>query len=115
MQTMFRTLVIATLFTLTSLKADDTSITTREGKEFRIQLVENPSTGFSWFMQVSSFDTHLLRLIKNRFIAGVGIGAPGTRIFRFRALEEGSTTIFLQYRGPGDTLGDTKTINVTIE
>jgi len=117
MQTIFPALAIANLFALAPLHAGDpdtTYVTKRKGKEFRIMLEENPSTGFSWFMEVSSFNTTLLRLLKSRFVAGVGIGAPGTRILRFKALKRGSTSIYLEYRGPGDTLGDTETVNVTI-
>jgi predicted secreted protein len=113
-----RTFTLATLTALTILcppiLASTESITVKEHDEFRIVLSENPSTGFSWFMSVSNFNTRLLRLLKSRFIPGHGIGAPGTRILRFKALEEGSTTIYLQYRGPSDQLGDTRTVHVTI-
>ena len=73
-------------------------ISVNVGQEFVIALDENPSTGYSW---QEEFDDSFLELVADKYEPPPEpkegeppiVGAPGTRIFEFKALKEGQTEI----------------------
>ena len=73
-------------------------ISVNAGQEFVIALDENPSTGYSW---QEEFDDSFLELVADKYEPPPEpkegeppiVGAPGTRIFAFKALKEGQTEI----------------------
>ncbi len=67
-----------------------------------IALKSNPSTGFDWDFEIS--DTRIVIATDNHFISGdtsgITAGAPGTRVFSFRGLAEGTATVTFNYLRP---------------
>lgn len=73
-------------------------------QEFVIPLVSNPTTGYRW---QASYDEIMLELVEKSYEPGVAakqgvVGAGGTELFRFKALEWGQTRITLVYKQPGE-------------
>ncbi|HSR30192.1 MAG TPA: protease inhibitor I42 family protein [Anaerolineae bacterium] len=81
---------------------------------FAVVLAGNPSTGYSWQVDV---DFQHLELLEQTFEpAGEGIGAGGEEVFRFRARATGETRIACEYRRPWDKKArDTKHFRVVID
>ncbi len=68
------------------------------GEEFAIELAGNPTTGYTWQVQV---DSRHLELLSQAFVpGGEGIGAGGMEVFRFRVLAAGETEIACGYQRP---------------
>ena len=68
-------------------------------QEFVIALGSNPTTGYGW---QESYDESMLELVEKTYDPveeeeGM-VGAGGIEYFRFKALEEGETTITLVYK-----------------
>ena len=84
------------------------------GETFAVALAGNPSTGYTWQVDV---DTGYLEQIAQVFEpAGVGVGAAGHEVCRFRALEAGETHLTFAYQRPWDRVArDTKRFQVVIE
>ena len=74
---------------------------------FEITLDSNPTTGYAWQAQ---YEEEALELVDRTFAPYSDlIGAGGTETLTFRALEEGETTVTLDYKrsweeNPIDTL-----------
>ncbi len=71
-------------------------------QEFIIALGSNPTTGHMW---QASYDETMLELVENTYEPGeyvqqVVVGAGGTELFRFKALQVGKTEITLVYKRP---------------
>ena len=68
------------------------------GEEFRVVLAENPSTGYLWRFRERP-DPRIVRLIRREFDLEEGgeerAGAGGDRIFTFRAVRRGTTSMYL--------------------
>jgi len=71
-------------------------------KEFiiLIALESNPTTGYSW---EASYDETMLELVEETYELGEyaqqgAVGAGGTELFRFRALESGEVEITMVYK-----------------
>ncbi len=70
------------------------------GETFAIALVGNPSTGYTWQVDV---DAQYLELLAQEFEPkGRGVGAGGDEVFQFRATATGQTWIACEYRRPWD-------------
>ena len=68
------------------------------GDRFALELASNPTTGYTWQIQI---DSRHLDLVGQEFESGgVGVGAGGKQVFRFRALAAGETEIACDYRRP---------------
>jgi inhibitor of cysteine peptidase len=83
------------------------------GGTFALALTGNPTTGYTWQLEV---DPHHLELLDQSFepVDG-GIGAGGHEVFRLRALADGQTEIACEYRRPWDKEArDTKQLGVMI-
>ena len=67
------------------------------GESFEVELPENPTTGYRWHPRSSG--APLLELEDDSFHASGGLyGAGGLRRWRFRAVQEGSADLELEYR-----------------
>jgi inhibitor of cysteine peptidase len=67
------------------------------GDRIKIELPENPTTGFRW--QGGADNASVLRLESDDFIPGGGtVGAGGLRTFRFLAAGSGSADILLELK-----------------
>jgi len=80
-------------------------INTKVNGQFIVELVSNPSTGFSW---QAEYDTAVIELIEQTYEAnkntGEGIiGAGGVDLFKFKALSTGGTEITLKYKRAWET------------
>lgn len=87
------------------------------GQEFVIALGSNQSTGYSW---QASYDETMLELIGGQSTYELSeeelVGAGGIEYFRFKALEEGETTINLVYKRPfEEEIIDQKVFTVNID
>ena len=73
-------------------------------KEFiiLIALESNPTTGYSW---EANYDETMLELVEETYELGEYaqqgvVGAGGTELFRFRALQSGESEIIMVYKRP---------------
>lgn len=83
--------------------AQDTAkeIAVKRSENIAVELPENPSTGFFWRYQIE--DEAMIIFVMDKFVPANSepnqVGFPGTRIFRFRAVKPGATSIkFMYYR-----------------
>jgi inhibitor of cysteine peptidase len=84
------------------------------GETFAVALEGNPSTGYTW--QVDVDDRYLEQVAQEFEPAGEGVGAAGYEVCRFRALGAGKTHIALAYQRPWDHKArDTRQIQVVIK
>lgn len=78
-------------------KDNNTQVVLTVGQEMQVALPENPTTGFRWQMQARG--EPILQLVDDKFDAPAsGVGRGGTRRWRFKAAQAGSTAIELAYR-----------------
>ncbi len=63
-----------------------------------VSLASNPSTGFRWKL-LAALDGRVVRLVSHRYVAPTSrlVGAPGTEVWRFRAVGRGRVTLRLGY------------------
>lgn len=85
-------------------KSSDEEIVTNRNRQFSFALESNPSTGYSWQLNGSSYDTSMIKKVSEKYSAPASIrpmvGAPGKQTFTFKALKPGSASIILQYKRP---------------
>jgi len=79
-----------------SEKDDGRTAEVRVGETVEVTLVENATTGYRW--AVDHLDTAIVRQLsaESRNTAKA-IGAPGTTVFTFEAVKEGTGEIALKY------------------
>jgi len=70
-----------------------------------VTLGSNPSTGFQWSENATIDDATVLEQLSHEFIAPQGgasspPGTPGTEVWTFKVLKEGTTTLFMEYGRP---------------
>jgi predicted secreted protein len=84
-------------FTLLGNAAEPKPITVAAGREFKIALESNPSTGNQWLI-ARPLDDNLLKLLGTEYKrGGTGAGSVGKDVLSFKALAEGKTQIHLKY------------------
>lgn len=86
------------LITSSSRAVEKTNIETTVGRTFVIVLPENPTTGYTWFWQVSDdAQKRVLELVHKEFVAKEPsmIGSGGTMRFTFKAMHVGTIPIIL--------------------
>lgn len=67
------------------------------GDSFRVQLSENPTTGYRWHLQTNG--APVLRLVQNSFEpAGSALGSGGLRYWNFAADHPGSAELRMELR-----------------
>ncbi|MEN8173127.1 MAG: protease inhibitor I42 family protein [Chloroflexota bacterium] len=73
------------------------------GDEFSVNLCSNPTTGFQWIETVSISDPSVTLQISHQFFGpdegGESSlpGTPGSQLWNFKALEEGSSLLSFEY------------------
>ncbi len=74
------------------------SVTAVIGDRVKIELPENPTTGFRW--QVASIDAGILRPQADDYVAGAdtGVGGGGLRVFFFEAASSGAADVRLELK-----------------
>lgn len=99
--------------------ADGSTQQLKKGEVMAISLESNPSTGYSWFANIS--DTAVLvQMGESEYQTPLEtstplVGAPGTQIFYFQAASSGSASLTLEYkRGWETNVAPEKTITMTI-
>ena len=81
------------------------------GGVLTVTLGSNPTTGFSWTETAQIGDPAILQQTENKLLIpenkGI-VGAPGSQVFTFRALQKGTTTVKMDYSRPwaGDEKGE---------
>ncbi|MGE5390366.1 MAG: protease inhibitor I42 family protein [Deltaproteobacteria bacterium] len=85
------------------------------GQSFILSLPGNPSTGYSWMMDIG--DKSLLRLDGEGFQPGADtrlIGQGGTNWWKMTALRSGTTKIKLNYQRPWESVQPAQTFEMTV-
>jgi predicted secreted protein len=93
------------------------------GDLLMVILCSNPTTGFEWSETANISDTSILEQVSHEFIPPQSgqssqTGTPGQEVWVFRALEEGTSTIYMEYSRPwqgGEEAIWTFELTVTIE
>jgi inhibitor of cysteine peptidase len=74
-----------------------------DGGVLTVSLGSNPTTGFSWTETAQIADLAVLQQTESKFLLTDGkdlVGAPGSQVWTFRALQKGTTTINMEYSRP---------------
>jgi inhibitor of cysteine peptidase len=74
-------------------------ITASVGKEFRVVIEGNPTTGYTWQL-AKPLDEKIVKLVSNRYDApgrGGRVGQGGREVWTFKAVAAGKTTIEMKY------------------
>ena len=76
----------------------DYAIHVEAEEAFIVALTGNPTTGYTWHLQI---DPNYLELLQRQFEPATGaIGAGGRELFYFHAQHAGKTWISFEYRRP---------------
>ena len=72
---------------------------------FTVKLCSNPTTGFKWLEEAQISKLAVLKQENHEFIGPQSEpppppGTPGQEVWTFKALQEGSSTIYLEYSRP---------------
>ncbi len=98
-------------------QADDGATVTAHPTEIlTVRLESNASTGYAWKI-TGEPDPGILEPISNEYEApdGDAVGAPGTEIWRFHVLHNGTTSLEMGYLPPGGgAAGETFTLSVDV-
>jgi len=101
----------------------DQMLEVNAGETFEVKLGSNPTTGFRWSEAAQISDATIITQEGYKFIGPESDpppppGTPGQEMWIFKALEKGSSTIYLEYSQPWDG-GEKKewscTINVVVK
>ena len=101
----------------------NTMLEVQIGETFEVKLCSNPTTGFQWSEKAQISEVAVLRQEDHKFIGPESepsppSGTPGQEVWNFKALKEGSSTIFFEYSRPweGGEKGEwTCTVNVIMK
>ena len=93
------------------------------GSMLTVTLGSNPTTGFQWTEEAQISGTEALKQVSHEFIGPESEpppppGTPGQEVWTFEALEEGTTTISMEYSRPweGGEKGEwTYNLTVTVK
>jgi predicted secreted protein len=88
------------------------------GDVLQITLSETPGTGYAW-RAVKRPSAAVLRLLSDRFVAPPATnpptaGAPGSHVYRWRAVGRGTTSLKLQLFPPGQGTRAAQTFRLTV-
>ena len=120
-------LVTTALLVLTScsssakqVSADDSSsgkqMDIAVGGTLTVTLDSNQTTGFSWGLKEIG-DTNVLQETDNKYVAPTSslMGAGGKKVWNFKALKAGTTTLSMDYSQPwAGGQKDVKSFNLTV-
>ena len=101
----------------------NTMLEVQAGETFEVKLCSNPTTGFQWSEDAQISEAAVLRQEDHEFIGPESEpppppGTTGQEVWTFKALKEGSSTIFFEYSRPweGGEKGEwTCTVNVVVK
>lgn len=84
------------------------------GDELKLELAENPTTGFRW--QPTGIDDRTLQLRGDDFVpaAGAAIGGGGRRLFRWAVLRPGVTDVRLELKRPWEAAAPRSTFGIRV-
>ena len=93
------------------------------GSLLMVTLCSNPTTGFEWSETANISDTSILEQVSHEFIPPQSgqssqTGTPGQEVWVFRALEAGTSTVYMEYSRPwqgGEEAIWTFELTVTVE
>jgi inhibitor of cysteine peptidase len=99
------------------------TIDLRAGDTLVIVLCSNPTTGFQWSEEAQISGTSILKQENHEFVGPESEpppppGTPGLQTWRFQTLNEGSSTVSMEYSRPweGGEKGEwTFTLNVDVK
>lgn len=78
------------------------TVTAAVGDVVKIELAENPTTGFRW--QIASVNSSILRLQSDDFApSGPPVGSGGLHVFRWAAAGRGNTDVQLELKRSWET------------
>ena len=100
-----------------------TNLEVQAGETYEVKLCSNPSTGFEWSEDSQISDTTVIQQENHKFVGPESEpppppGTPRQEVWTFKALKQGSSTIYLEYGRPweGGEKGEwTLTIDVTVK
>jgi predicted secreted protein len=101
-------------------KANGKTVTLADGDVLRVSLTENPSTGYGWRLAKRPARS-ILGLRANHFKQGPqdpkgpSVGVPGTRIFKWRALEAGTPSLKIGNYPPGPRTKPSSYFRLTVK
>ena len=86
-----------------AVTSNGAAVTASVGDQVRLELPENPTTGFRW--QLVTFGAGLLRPLGDEYVpsGGTAVGSGGLRVFRFSAASPGAADIRLELNRPWET------------
>lgn len=86
----------------------------QRGQTMSVSLEGNPTTGYTW--EPVGLNEEILRQIGEPVFTpeSDALGASGTQILRFRAVEEGRTTLRLVYHRPFEEAEPDRTFSVEV-
>jgi inhibitor of cysteine peptidase len=73
------------------------NITVKKDYEFTITLESNPTTGYQW---IPTFNPEIINLVSHSFQPSSSrlMGAPGTEVFTFKAINHGTGSLKMVYK-----------------
>jgi len=124
-----RNLIFCSIFLLSPVFASETQIASEQKlavgvtpthSEFRIKLISNPATGYSWFLK--KFDKDMIASVQHHFKASQAktlIGAPGEDEWSIKLKPAAfvvpqTTGLTFVYARPWEVDTNAKTLNFTI-
>ncbi|MAI66766.1 MAG: hypothetical protein CMJ26_02675 [Phycisphaerae bacterium] len=93
----------------------DRNIVLSLGRTFEIVLPSNPTTGYSWSLDVH--DSSVIKNVANTFISDVSgrVGVGGSTTWTLRAIGKGETVLMFSYQRPWEEKAPpTKVVSFTI-
>ncbi len=98
---------------------DGKTVELANGGQLIVALASNPTTGFSWSVSESS-DPQLVLQGEPKYVPAGStspvVGAGGTEVFTFKAVDSGTAKLTLEYRRPFEPgVAPAKTFSVTVE
>jgi len=93
---LFTVFALSIVSSATATPTTQVNINTHLNDKFKINLVSNPSTAYSWILK---YNHKFLKLVSSKYTPSKThlIGAPGVQHYIFKAIEKGNTTINLVY------------------
>jgi inhibitor of cysteine peptidase len=96
-------------------------VTATVGSTITVSLCSNPTTGFQWGAQTQVSNAQVLKQESHKMVgpANTGmVGAPGSEVWTFQALQAGTSTVSFSYSRPwegGEKGVETFKLNVTVQ
>lgn len=77
---------------------------TKSNKNYKIELESNPSTGYSW--NYSASEEGIVKLVNEKYNEPTNenmVGVPGTQVYQFKGLKEGTVILTFTYARSWET------------